>query len=103
MVCERPWVRVPVVPSVLSSRVTFDGSVWVHARAATASSKGTVSSVRAWFRADSETTLIMQGENCHRSTVWLGSPVVRVLARYARGSGFVSQSGLVFFLSCDIW
>ena len=34
--------------------------VWVRARAA--SSKGTVSSVPAWFREDSETNLIKQGE-----------------------------------------
>ena len=34
--------------------------IWVHARAA--SSKGTVSSVPAWFRADSGTNLIKQGE-----------------------------------------
>ena len=43
-----------------SSPVTFGGSVWVRARAA--SSKGTVSSVLAWFRADSEANLIKQGE-----------------------------------------
>ena len=36
------------------------GSVWVRARAA--SSKGTVSSVPAWFREDSGTNLIKQGE-----------------------------------------
>ena len=40
--------------------VTFGVSVWVRARAA--SSKGTVSSVPAWFRADSGTNLIKQGE-----------------------------------------
>ena len=34
--------------------------VWVRARAA--SSKGTVSTVPAWFRADSGTNLIKQGE-----------------------------------------
>ena len=34
--------------------------VWVHAQAG--SSKGTVSSVPAWFRADSGTNLIKQGE-----------------------------------------
>ena len=32
---------------------------------------------------------------CQRSTVWLGSSVVRVLARYARGPGFESRSGHV--------
>ena len=34
--------------------------MWVHARAA--SSKGIVSSVQAWFRADSGTNLFKQGE-----------------------------------------
>ena len=34
---------------------------------------------------------------CHRSTVWLGSSVVRVLARSARGPGFESRSGHVSF------
>ena len=42
------------------SPVTFGGSVWVRARAA--SSKGTVLSVPAWLRADSGTNLIKQGE-----------------------------------------
>ena len=36
---------------------------------------------------------------CRRSTVWLGSSVVRVLARYARGPGFESWSGHVLFSS----
>ena len=58
--CEGSWVRVPVKPCAFSSPVTFGGSVWVRARAA--SSKGTVSSVPAWFRADSGTNLIKQGE-----------------------------------------
>ena len=40
--------------------MTFVGSVWVRARAA--SSKKTDSSVPAWFRADSGTNLIKQGE-----------------------------------------
>ena len=31
--------------------------------------------------------------NCHRSTVWLGGSVVRVLVRYAGGPGFESRSG----------
>ena len=69
--------------------------MWVRARAA--SSKETDSSVPAWFRADSGTNLIKQGGNCHRSTAWLGSSVVRVLARYARGPGFESRSGRVLF------
>ena len=40
--------------------MTFGDSVWIRARAA--GSKGTVSSVPAWFRADSGTNLIKQGE-----------------------------------------
>ena len=42
--------------------VTFGGSVWVRARAASSNLKETVSSVPAWFRADSGTNLIKQGE-----------------------------------------
>ena len=52
--------RVPVGPRSFSLPVTFGGSVWVRARAA--SSKETVSSVPAWFRADSGTNLFKQGE-----------------------------------------
>ena len=63
----------------ISSPVTFGGSAWVHAWAA--SSKGTVSSVLAWFRADSGTNL----STGKLSTMWLGSLVVRVLAWYAKG------------------
>ena len=37
--------------------------VWVRARAASSNLKETVSSVPAWFRADSGTNLIKQGEN----------------------------------------
>ena len=59
-VSERPWVRVPVEPRSFSLPVTFGGSVCVRVRAA--SSKGTVSSVRAWFRADLGTNLIKQRE-----------------------------------------
>ena len=40
-------VRVPVGPCAFSSPVTFGGSVWVRAQAA--SSKETDSSVPAWF------------------------------------------------------
>ena len=40
--------------------MTFGGSVWFRARAA--SSKGIVSSVPAWFRADSGTNITKQGE-----------------------------------------
>ena len=90
--CERSWVRVPVGPCAFSSPVTFCGSVWVHARAA--SSKGTVSSVPAWFRADSGTNLIKQVE------IVTGRPCGSVVfARYARGPGFEYQSGHVLFFS----
>ena len=68
--------------------------MWVRARAA--SSKGTVSSVPAWFRADSETNLIKQGEIV-TGRLGIGSSVVRVLARSARGPGFESRSGHVLF------
>ena len=64
------------------------GSVWVLSRAA--SSKGTVI-VPSRFGDESNYV----GGNCHKSTVWLGSLVVRVLARYARGPRFESQSGHV--------
>ena len=37
--------------------------MWVHARAASSNLKETVSSVPAWFRADSGTNLVKQGEN----------------------------------------
>ena len=69
MVCERSWVRVSVGPCAFSSPVTFGGSVWARARAA--SSKETDSSVPAWFRADSGTNLIKQGE------IVTGRPVAR--------------------------
>ena len=54
------WARVPVESRSFSLPVTFGGSVWVRARAA--SSKETVSSVPAWFRADSGTNLFKQGD-----------------------------------------
>ena len=60
MVSERPWVRVLVESRFFPLPVTFAGSVWVRARAA--SSKGTVSLVPAWFVADSGSNLIKQGE-----------------------------------------
>ena len=41
----------------------FAGLVWVCARAASSNLKETVSSVPAWFRADSRTNLIKQGKN----------------------------------------
>ena len=89
--CERYWVRVSVGPCAFSSPVTFGDSVWVRALAA--SSKGTVSSVPAWSRVDSETNLIKQWEIVTEPD----SSVVRVLARCARGRGFESRSGHVLF------
>ena len=56
MVCERSRVSI----CTYSSPVTYGGSVWVRAQAA--SSKETISSVPAWFRPDSETNLIKQGK-----------------------------------------
>ena len=41
--------------------------------------------------------MIVKTFDCHRSTVWLGSSVVRVLARSARGPWFESRSGHVLF------
>ena len=81
---------------VLSSPVTHRGSVWVRARAT--SSKGTVLSVLAWFRADSRTNLIKQeefvtGRHCGSVAEW------SVLARYARGPWFDFRSGRAFFSS----
>ena len=71
---------------------------WVCAQAA--SSKGTISSVPAWFQAELGTDLIKQGE------IVTGRPcgsvaVVRVLA-YVRGHGFESGRAMCFFLPCDI-
>ena len=58
-----PWVRVPVGPRSFSASVTFGGSVWVCARAASSNLNENVSSVPTWFQADSGTNLIKQGEN----------------------------------------
>ena len=74
----------------LNSPVTFDGSVWVRARAVSA--RGTVSSVPSWFRVDSGKNLIKQG-----ATMWLDSSLVIVLVRYVRGPGFESGSGHMLF------
>ena len=92
--CEMSWVRVTVGPCAFSSPVTLGGSVWVRARAA--SSKGAVSSVPVWFRADSGTNLIKQGE------IVTGRPCgsvaqLSVLAWCARGSGFETRSSHVLF------
>ena len=54
-------VRYILAPN--KAPVAFGGSVWVRARATSSNLKETVSSVPAWFRADSGTNLIKQGEN----------------------------------------
>ena len=72
MVRERRWVRVTVGPRSFYAPVTFGGSVWVLAQAASSNLKETVSSVPAWFRADLETNLIKQGENV-TVDMWLDS------------------------------
>ena len=83
----------------ISSPVTFGGSAWVRARAA--SSKGTVSSVPAWFRADSETNLIKQGE------IVTGRPCDSVAqwSECSHGLREVLDSSpgraVCFFLPCD--
>ena len=75
-----------------SSPLTFCGSMWVHVWAA--GSKGTVSSVPAWFQIDSGTNLIKQMEIVTgRRCVWLFSSVVGVFAWYARGPRFESPVG----------
>ena len=79
----------------------FFSSVWVLARAA--SSKRTVSSVPAWFRADSGTNLIKQGK------IVTGRPCGSV-AQWSECShgmrevlGSSSGRAVCFFLPCDIW
>ena len=73
--------------------------MWVRARAA--SSKGTVSSVPAWFRADSGTNLIKQGE------IVTGRPCGSV-AQWSECShglrevlGSSPGRAMCFFLPCD--
>ena len=75
--------------------------MWVRARAA--SSKGTVSSVLAWFRADSEANLIKQGE------IVTGRPCGSV-AQWSECShgmrevlGSSPGRAMCIFLPCDIW
>ena len=75
--------------------------VWVRARAA--SSKETVSSVPAWFRADSGTNLIKQGE------IVTGRPCGSV-AQWSECShgmrevlGSSPSRAMCFFLTCDMY
>ena len=75
--------------------------MWVHAWAA--SSKGTVSSVPAWFRADSGTNLIKQGE------IVAGRPcgLVAQWSECSQGMrevlGLSPGRAMCFFLPCDIY
>ena len=75
--------------------------MWDRARAA--SSKETDSSVPAWFRADSGTNLIKQGE------IVAGRPCGSVAqwSEYSHGMrevlGSSSGRAMCFFLPCDIW
>ena len=84
---------------VLSSPVILGGSVWVRARAAI--SKGTVSSVPAWFRADSGTNPIKQGEivtgrHCGSVNEWS-----ECLHGMREVLGSISGRVMCFFLLCD--
>ena len=73
--------------------------VWVRAR--TASSKGTISLVSAWFWADSGTNLIKQGE------IVTGRPCGSVAQWCSHGMREVLGSSpcraMCFFLPCDIY
>ena len=84
----------------VSYSVTFDGSVCVRARAAR--SKGTVSSVPAWFRADSGTNLIKQGEIVTDRPC--GSVAQWSECSYGMREVLGSSSGraMYFSLPCDI-
>ena len=82
-----------------SPGVTVGGSVWVRAR--DGSSKWTISSVPARFRADSGTNLFKQGKIVAGRPCGSIALLARVLARCARGPGFESRSGHVLFPPCD--
>ena len=66
-------------------------------RARAVSSKGTVSSLPARFRADSGMNLFKQGDIVAGRPCGSIAQLARVLARYARGPGFESRSGYVLF------
>ena len=77
--------------------MTFGGSVWVHAQAA--SSKETVSSVPAWFRANSGINLFRQGEivtgcTCGSVAQWCSHSKLETLGSSPGRATF-------FFLVCD--
>ena len=75
--------------------------MWVRAR--TASSKGTVSLVPAWFRADSGTNLFKQGEIVTGFSC--GSVAQRLECSHGKRETLGSSPGRVtfFFLACDSW
>ena len=64
--------------------------MWVCAWAA--SSKGTVSSVPAWVRADTGANLFKQGEIVAGRLCGSEAQLARMLTQYARGPGFESRS-----------
>ena len=86
---------------LFSSPMTFGSSVWVRAQAA--SSKGTVSSVPAWFRADLVTNLIKQGEIVTGRTC--GSVAQWSECSHGLREVLGSSPGraMCIFLPCDIW
>ena len=95
------WVRVRVGLCLYFSPVIYGDSVWVRARAA--SSKETVSSVPAWFRADSGTNLIKReeivtGRLCGSVAQWSEcSHGMREVLGSSPGRA------MCFFLPCDIY
>ena len=97
---ERSLVRVPVGPCAFSSPVTFGGQYGGPCSGYEQQTDCLVGSVMVPSRFGDGSYLA--GRNCHRSTVWPDSSVVRVLARSARGPGFESRSrAMCFFLPCD--
>ena len=72
-------------------------------RARAASSNETVSSVPAWFRADSGTNLFKQGEIVTGRSC--GSVAQRLECSHGKRETLGSSPGRAtfFFLACDIW
>ena len=66
MVCEGSWVRVQVMMCAFSPPVTFGGSVWVIAWAA--SSKRAVSLVSGMNSSRFGDNSVLAGVNCHKPT-----------------------------------
>ena len=76
--------------------------MWVRARAASSNLIETVSSVPAWFRADSGTNLIKPGGKCNRSIVWLDSSVVECSHGKRETLGSSPGRPTFFFRPCDM-